>query len=221
MKQVSKLIRLWKLVLLLLLIPILGASCPSRTSEWETITISPALMETIEVARWCPNLGAAYCGLREHGCAPNKPDPAIGVAVGFDRYYYPGTNPFPCPEAWNSALRGWIYFDTSPINNKRILFAKLYWHRNTQQSIGDVATNEGNCAAGLYKANSSKGPDGKLFNLPESGTDISQTVRFWAVGREPNDGLLFIGPIETLGHKNNDSCISTLTNFKLEVRVAK
>ena len=221
MKRLLQSIRLWKLVMLLLPIPLLGANCPSRTTEWETISISPALMETIEVDRWCPDLGSWHCGLREHGCAPNKPDPAIGVAVGYDRYYYPGTNPFPCPEAWNSALRGWIYFDTSPINNKRIFSAKLNWNRDTQQTIGNVATPEGNCAAGLYKASMSRGPNGKLFNFPESGTDISETVRFWAVGREPNDGLLFIGPIESLGHKNNDRCISTLSNFKLEVRVAK
>lgn len=152
--------------------------------------------------------------------------------VGYAHRYDPGTQPCPCWWYVNCAYRGYVGFDVSALKQTGIVSATLKWEPSTQLSLGDTAANVGNCIAKIYQATepwqkerTTAGEDlGWAFTgeaNPKPGEiNVSQTVRSWLNGTQPNYGFFFVGPNENVHEKNNNSCLTTMYNLRLEAIIS-
>ena len=107
--------------------------------------------------------------------------------------------------------------------------AILKWDPSTERSSGGTVSNTGTCIAKMYRATEAWLPDSSTpgealtWSFPgESGTvpaekDVSVIVRGWLTGSLPNHGFFFVGPNENVNEKNNNRCLTTLSNLRLEV----
>lgn len=95
-----------------------------------------------------------------------------------------------------------------------------------------MASNYGNCIARIYRATEAwkqkgqtsgeeltwlwtfKGEDD--MNAPQE-INVTEIVREWSNGTQPNYGFFFVGPNENLGGKNSNECMTILSDLRLEV----
>lgn len=171
---------------------------------------------------------------QSHGtsCAPGLTADDSTV-VGYAHSYDSGTQPCPCWWYVNCAYRGYVGFDVSSLKPTGIVSAVLKWSPSTQRSAGDTATNVGNCIARMYRATEpwekDKPTAGEEMSWAFSGEgaapsssekDVSVIVRSWLNGTEPNYGFFFVGPNENVDGKDNNACLTTMTDLRLEAVIA-
>lgn len=152
----------------------------------------------------------------------------VGYSHSYHKYGVGNT----CWSYVNCAYRGYVGFNISSLKDTGFVTAKLKWQPNTQRSIGDAATNAGNCIAKVYFATEPWKKDaptagealswaflGESSESP-SEKDVSQVVRAWLQGTEPNYGFFFVGPNENVHEKNNNECLTTMSDMHLEVIIS-
>lgn len=151
--------------------------------------------------------------------------------VGYTHRHDAGTQPCPCWWYVNCAYRGYVGFDVSSLKQDGIVSAILKWTPSTQYSAGGNASNAG-CIAKMYRATEpwvkGKLTNGEELSWPFTGEgnsvpsekDVSVIVRSWINGTLPNYGFFFVGPNENINEKNNNTCLTTITNMRLEVVVS-
>lgn len=152
--------------------------------------------------------------------------------VGYSHHYDPGTQPCPCWEYVDCAYRGYVGFDVSKLKQTGIVSATLKWEPTTQRSTGDAVSNSGNCIAKVYQATETwqKGRTTAGEEIPWLFTgetdlragelNVSQTVRGWLNSTQPNYGFFFVGPNENVDEKNNNECLTTMYNLRLEAIIS-
>lgn len=151
--------------------------------------------------------------------------------VGYSHRYDAGTEPCACWEYVDCAYRGYVGFNISQLNQSGLGAATLKWDPTTEMSVGDSATNSGNCIAKIYRATEpwQKGKTiaGEEISSWDTGginppvaIDVSDTVRSWLNGTHPNYGFFFVGPNENVHEKNNNRCLTTMRNLRLETLIS-
>jgi hypothetical protein len=129
-----------------------------------------------------------------------------------------------CSERLNCIYRGLVKFDLTPLGSSpKVVTAKLKYEGNFERNSW---AEDDNCIASIGTVLSPWGG----FDLPaeffgssitsstgfSTGVEVSQLVRNWVTGSSPNHGFIMIGPKENIGKNDNDTCVATLSNIKLE-----
>jgi hypothetical protein len=152
--------------------------------------------------------------------------------VGYSHSHDGGTWPCPCWWYVNCAYRGYVGFNVSQLKQTGIVSATLKWDPITQRGVGGTATNVGNCIAKVYVATEAWQKERTVAGEeipwvftgeadPKPGDlNVSQTVRGWLNGTQANYGFFFVGPNEDVNEKNNNRCLTTMNNLRLEAIIS-
>ena len=164
-------------------------------------------------------------------CDPGL-DADDSTIVGYSHSYHKYGVGDTCWSYVNCAYRGYVGFNILSLKDTGFVTAKLKWQPSTQRSIGDTATNTGGCIAKMYFATEPWKKDaptagetlswtflGESSEAP-SEKDVSQVVRTWLNGTQPNYGFFFVGSNENVNEKNNNKCLTTMTDMHLEVIIS-
>lgn len=161
-------------------------------------------------ATWTWENWPIYCGgLPSNGLAPVQTNDG-GVLAGYDTYWDPGTQPFPC-QSWDAhAYRAGIKFDFTPWlhdliePNKFLITAKLRFNVSFLNggdqcpAVVDMQTASIDWTGGV----SDLIPGDEIFssNITDqqtNETDLSSTVRRWlAFSDQGDNGFVFRQPYE-------------------------
>lgn len=182
---------------------------------------------------------ATYC-FYTRGLGPSFSPSGSQILVGFEDFWDPGTDPFPCWEKIDHAYRTAIKFDMGPLAGKKIWSATLSF--TNQQTVATMFGPPATCLTemmyGTGDWSSAKDlidgesyldfPIGTGVNVNNSKVhisnsnsykiDVSDAVRAWVTGSRPNFGFVFRGPRENYA-KDNDKCGSFFGNVTLAVEV--
>jgi hypothetical protein len=194
----------------------------------ETMTLQPSNLMTSNHGYWANNDGPPYCGSHTNGLGPEQPNPGQ-ILVGYDRYWDPGTQPFPCWETSDHVYRGAVKFDPTPWlhdliePNKFLITAKLRF---------DVSYEDWGCpaTADLLQANvdwTGGTPDlipgDEMFSVPitdqhTNEVDVSMAVRRWLAYNDAGDnGFVFRQSDETYPQQNA-TCIGHVSKLALDLQ---
>jgi hypothetical protein len=159
---------------------------------------------------------------------PSSFSPGSGqVMVGFDNFFKPGTDPFPCNDVRAQVFRAGLTFDVSQFDS--IVSSDLLL--DTQASLSrtggvtgstpSVATTLGE---GVGPFNSAMVDDNEASIAGLTGSiDVGVTgqVKDWLSNAHPNFGFVIWGPTGTVDPnnppENNDAKISFYGNIRLRV----
>lgn len=223
----------------LLLLPLLLAACtpsaPFRASA--ILTLSPATSDVTMWYHWEQDSTDALgtCGLNVVGVGPPTTVSAGSTLVGFNNYYDPGTNPFPCRLSSDQVFRGVVRFDLSLIQKMKPDFVEsAHFNYVISKSVhcsgaaGRCVTDRRSCVdEALVATVDVRGkshvpgdlPHGDSYGFGSSG-DVTSVAREWINGTTRNFGFVLKGIDENYG-TNNNSCYSVLSTFTLTVKVLK
>lgn len=220
-------------IFLVLVITLIISGCGKKLI---TTTLSPSQVYQGENGD-DDNKDAAYCiGLNQKGtCAKNSVQSVPQgqpVKVGFQNFYDPGTDPFPC-WAWVDCIwRAFFKFDFNTLPSKDIVAGRLIWKSGVHQHIVDVTSKVSQCKLTLYTASQQWSkysiPGDKITDVVVSSAmanpDVIQistkTLLEWAKGQQPNFGFYFVGPDEQMKEKDANACYADLSDIKLELTIA-
>ena len=150
--------------------------------------------------------------------------------VGWGDRYKPGSGACPCWEWVSTMSHGYVKFDVSPLQGKKIESATLAWRKSTIESgDGSVATNlpdPASCvrylleATGPWKADAT--PATVLFGDLDQHPDtelrnVAKVVKKW-VDTGQNHGFMFTPKRNWTESKSNNRCTNSLHDFELFVR---
>lgn len=169
------------------------------------------------------------------GHIPNTafwPPPSGQVQVGFDDYYQPGTNPFPCDDIRNLDFRAGVLFDLSQFDSVGV--ATLIFDtagsvdRSGGETIGQNPPKSWATNLGLASVPFKKGlPDDNEVSLgpgPTLQIGVTDQVRDCVNHARPNNGFVISGPNAPASsgsrREDNDAKISWYRNFILRVTYA-
>lgn len=150
--------------------------------------------------------------------------------VGYS-HSYSEWGPVPVCKCWeyvNCVYRGYVGFNLEPTKYKGILTAHLKWDETNINSAGDTAGNQ-SCLHKIYFATEPWRTDeltaGELVGQYDPNKphifDVSTIIRGWNTGAISNYGFFLIGSNESTDNKNNNKCLTTMTNLRLELLVPK
>lgn len=149
--------------------------------------------------------------------------------VGFDDFFNPGTDPFPCSDIRDAIFRGGVAFDVSQFDS--VVSADFLFdtansvNRSGGETTGQIPPKSVATTLGVgTQAFSPAMPDDNEASLP-SGPNIdvgvSGQVRDWVSKARPNFGFVIWGPRGPVDPNNppedNDAQVSFYTNFKLRI----
>jgi hypothetical protein len=162
----------------------------------------------------------------------NTFSPGTGqIIVGFDDWFSPGSDPFPCNVYRSFVFRAGVKFDLSQFNS--IVAANLLF--DTGNSIsrqnGEVVGQSppASFATTLGLAHNTLGTDNDLVDddeaslAPTSGSlnvGVSSQVRDWLNGSHANNGFVIGGPLAVPTNnfpEDNNAQVSFYQNFRLQV----
>ena len=146
------------------------------------------------------------------GSPPPSPfSPGSGqILVGFDDFFEPGTDPFPCNDIRVANFRGGVKFDLSRF--KVITTASLRF--NAQRSVSrqnGETTSQSPPASVATRLGLSTGPftsampdddEVTLPSTPNIDIGVTSQVRHWMDNDHPNHGFVIWGPREPPSHSS-------------------
>lgn len=153
------------------------------------------------------------------------------VMVGFDDYFAPGTDPFPCDDIRTVNFRAVVLFDLSAFDRLSIATLKFDTASSIERNGGGTrGTVPGKSFATMLGVGtlpfgtSSQLPSINEASLP-AGSAISITVSSqvadWVMNGVANNGFVIWGPRGPFDRSNppksNDAMLSFYQNFRLEV----
>lgn len=214
-----------KIHLPLLLLTAALSACTSPVTL-KTITLKPVNMA---IGTSGAQGSSGYC-FSSGDIPPVAFSPGSGqVMVGFDDYFAPGTEPFPCDDIRWANFRAGVLFDLSPFDNLAIATLKFDTASSVERDpSGTRGTSPGKSFAttlGVGTAPfSSQMPDTNEAVLP-AGPAISIVVggqvHDWVANGVANHGFVIWGPRDHINvsnpPKNNNAALSFFQNFALEV----
>ena len=180
---------------------------------------------------------ATYC-FYSRGLGPSFSPSGSQILVGFEDFWDPGTNPFPCWEKIDHAYRTAISFDMGPLAGKKLWNATLTF--TNQKTVATIFGAPATCLSEIMLGNSDwsgatdliqgdsyldlptgtgvnvNNPTVHITNSTAYKIDVTDAVRSWLNGSRPNFGFVFRGPRENYA-KDNDQCGSFFGDIKLTV----
>lgn len=188
---------------------------------------------------------AIYCGLSVRGIAGSLSPPPGAVDVGYENYWDPGSDPFPCWEGEDTFWRAGMQFDQgvlkSYVQAHGLVTATLRFRMTGSQfsclARLDQATQDMTDwvpdAGGVIPSDGAgmNIPVGMLANIDqwpfkESADghfeiDVTNMVRPWVTYADSvGYGFVLVSGDESLP-RNNVSCTSVYTDFQLELAPAR
>lgn len=211
-------------LLVSLLVAIVLSAC--GTTKSRTITLQP--MDVLTTS----HLDHEYQNNPVYGCLftrglQARRAPFNQVLVGFDDFWDPGTEPFPCYEKIDVAYRGAVRFDLPAVPH--FVDATLHFDLlDTRFPMIDLGSNT-SCAARLSIATVdwSNGfgdliPAEDFVTLPPDSAagnvGVAPVVRQWLQGIRPNFGFVLVGRDEGTPQETK-ACLSRYGNFRLDLLV--
>jgi hypothetical protein len=211
---------------------------PGHCANLCTNSLSPS--RTYWTYRMHDDINGVFCGdLPLFGTA-GYPQPSAGeIAVGYQHFYDPGTDPLPCSHTVDAFFRGAVRFDLSDFTNNRFIGAKLTFRVKESArhyDVGGLNVGESgtwSAAAAMDRATDNwliwpapsdhdyiNGDGSQHFvspehpDDPEISLDVSGMVRDWLRAATPNYGFVFYGKDEGYP-ENNDVLTSIYGDFVL------
>jgi hypothetical protein len=198
----------------------------------KTIDLTPSGAPPIDSVNSGGSGSEGFCfGTQNIPPEPLSPGPNE-VMVGFDDFFNPGTDPFPCKSVRASVFRGGVVFDLSQFDS--IVAANLLFNvDNSLDRSGGEATGQSppqSVATTLgmgTQAFSRTMPDDNEATLPSTTPSIdvgvSTQVRQWISHSHTNFGFVIGGPRPALPDppqnppEDNDAQMSWYSGFKLRI----
>jgi len=197
---------------------------------------NPVTLKTIDLP--LSNHGTGTSGFRgsqgfclSAGNPPASPlsPGANQIMVGFDDFFNPGSDPFPCDDIRAAIFRGGVAFDVSQFDS--IVGANLLFDtassidRSGGQTTGQIPGKSFATTIGVgTKVFSSGMPDDTEASLPPGSSidvGVSSQVSDWVSKTRPNFGFILWGPRGPADpsnpSKDNDAQVSFYTNFRLRI----
>jgi hypothetical protein len=151
------------------------------------------------------------------------------VLVGFDDFFQPGSDPFPCNNVRDAIFRAGVQFDVSQFDS--VVSANFLFDtdssvdRSNGETTGQSPPKSVATTLGLgTQAFSPPFPDDDEASLPAGpniDVGVSGQVRDWITKTHPNFGFVIWGPRPPIGSgtppEDNDAQVSFYSNFKLRV----
>jgi len=189
--------------------------------------------------------GAIYCGLSVRGFAGSLNPPPGAVNVGYENYWDPGSDPFPCWEGEDTFWRAGLQFDQdvlkSYVQAHGLVTATLRFRMTgsqfsclarldqaTQDMTGWVPDAGGVIPSDGAGMNIPVGPLASINQWPFKESvdghfeiDVTSMVRPWvAYADSVGYGFVLVSGDESLP-RNNVSCTSVYTDFQLALTPAR
>lgn len=211
-------------LLVSLLVAIVLSAC--GTTKSRTITLQPMDVLTTSHLDHEYEKNPVYGCLFTRGLQARRA-PFNQVLVGFDDFWDPGTEPFPCYEKIDVAYRGAVRFDLPAVPH--FVDATLHFDLlETRSPTIDLGSNT-SCAARLSIATVdwSNGfgdliPAEDFVTLPPDSAagnvGVAPVVRQWLQGIRPNFGFVLVGRDEGTPQETK-ACLSRYGNFRLDLLV--
>ena len=148
--------------------------------------------------------------------------------VGFDDFFRPGTDPFPCDDIRAVVFRAGVLFDLSQFGSTVAATLTFDTAASVSRSGGGTSTSPVRSVATTLgigtQAFTNAMPDDDQATLP-SGPSVkivvSGQVRDWVDKARPNFGFVISGPRGPIDRNNppedNDAEVSWYQNFRLEI----
>jgi hypothetical protein len=162
-----------------------------------------------------------------------RPDPKPLMRTGYSNWYE-GINPLEFDldsEYWGYIYRGVVRFDLSQVKGQ-VIEAKVSLLCTGTDSTDGVPYCDGSVMVLDGPGNGFNNPWHHLVDLPAGGGNVSSDllkvagpsivinvtdlVKAWVNGSQPNHGLVFLGNNEALDDESNDRCVS---HFKISLSV--
>src|SRR5262245_18709721 len=153
------------------------------------------------------------------------------VMIGFDHFFKPGTDPFPCNQIRASTFRGGIKFDVSKFGSDSVVTAQLKF--DAQRSISRAAgetTSQSPPKSVAKMLGLAKGPfdgamaDDDMTAMPAGESfviGVEPAVRDWIDKKRKNFGFVLWGPKPPTTENNlpedNKAELTWYGNFRLTV----
>lgn len=169
------------------------------------------------------------------GNVPPSPFSAGGsqVMVGFDNFFRPGSNPFPCHDIRAALFRGLVVFDLGQFDSA--VAAELLFDAERSVSRDGGGENLGSTPAKSFATELGVAllprpqalphlPADNEASLPTTHNiliNVSGQVNEWLKQARPNHGFVLLGPTGPVDvgnmPRNNDAKLTWYGNFKLRV----
>jgi hypothetical protein len=169
-----------------------------------------------------------YC-FQTNGYGPDITTSFPNIAVGFEHYNDPGTQPFPCWNWTDTFYRGAVQFDWKQVNNyvnaHGIKSATLTYSasQGNVYCVAEIQENSDNVAGyspfpNVIPGGQSLTPAPKLSGSNAS-VDLAGVIAFGEIwgGIDPYMHFVFIGADESLSEQDNNTCNAVLGNFVLTI----
>jgi len=199
----------------------------------KTIDLSPVDPHGLAVGRTEAIGSTGFC-ITSQNIPPEPLSAGQGeVLVGFDDFFNPGTDPFPCKNLRDDVFRGAVLFDVSQFDS--IATADLLFNvdgtvdRQGGQNLGQSPIQSAATTLGVAtEAFSSFMRDDNEVPLPPTGpsidVNVSSQVRDWIGNVHPNFGFVLGGPRPAIPQpppsnvaEDNDAQASFYSGFKLHI----
>lgn len=207
------------------LAPLVLGGCPPgptlRTLDLTPVNLSTGTSGAAGAEGWCVSAGSV---------PPTTFSPGRGqVIVGFDDYFQPGAQPFPCNHLRDDVFRAGVQFDLSQF--KKVGIATLSFDtvasvsRANGETVGTSPPTSFATTLGVgTQPFSAAFPDTNEVSLPAGPTvsvGVGSQVSAWVTNPASNFGFVIWGPRGPVNLSNppedNDAQVSTYQNFHLSV----
>jgi hypothetical protein len=149
------------------------------------------------------------------------------VLVGFDDFFKPGTDPFPCDDIRAVVFRGGVLFDVSQFDSivtADLLFDTVDSVTRGGGPVGPPPISQATTLGVATQAFTNTMPFDNEASLPAGpaiNVGVSGQVRDWVLKNRPNFGFVLAGPRGLVDSSNppkdNDAKLSWYSNFRLRI----
>ena len=188
----------------------------------KTVSVSPAVSNVWQRKH-------RYTGFASESSP--RPDPKPQMRTGYTNSYHPPTWQTTDWEYWGYIYRGVVRFDLSQVKGQ-VSEAKVSMICTGTDSTDGMPYCDGSVMVLDGPGNGFNTPWHHLVDLPAGGGTISSNllkvsgpnivinvtdlVKAWVNGSQPNHGLVFLGNNEEMDDESNDRCVS---HFKVSLSV--
>jgi len=197
---------------------------------------SPVALKTMDLKPTATFTGSSGTSGSEGWCfSQGNPPPSSfsagpgQVMVGFDNFFKPGADPFPCNDLRDTVFRGNVAFDVSQFDSVASADLLFDTQNSIERSNGETTASSPPKSFATVFGTATSTSTGKLpfdneASLPGGQSidvGVSSQVRSWVDKSHPNHGFVIAGPTDLVDSsnppENNQAKVSWYGNFKLRI----